>query len=172
MYYVNGKEYKTEKTAIAAAKKADAIVTDENGVQVYPEAVEADQEQAAVTMTDNVPEGALEENEDGSVNVYNEEGEKVGTASQEEVQATVDAATEQFDGIDAVRVKGKIRRIFNGSLRIRRSPSWDVSAVRGAMQFEEREVTHLLQVDGVPMYRMIDGYFITGDSHLVEFVEA
>ncbi len=37
--------------------------------------------------TDNVPDGALEDNPDGSVNVYNETGEKVGTVSAEEAEA-------------------------------------------------------------------------------------
>lgn len=35
--------------------------------------------------TDNAPEGALEENPDGTVNTYNEAGEKVGTATKEQV---------------------------------------------------------------------------------------
>ena len=35
--------------------------------------------------TDNVPEGALEENPDGTVNTYNEAGEKGGTATKEQV---------------------------------------------------------------------------------------
>lgn len=35
--------------------------------------------------TDNVPEDALEENPDGTVNTYNEAGEKVGTATKEQV---------------------------------------------------------------------------------------
>lgn len=37
--------------------------------------------------TDNVPEDALEENPDGTVNTYNEAGEKVGTATKEQVAA-------------------------------------------------------------------------------------
>ena len=37
--------------------------------------------------TNNVPDGALEDNPDGSVNVYNEAGEKVGTISAEEAEA-------------------------------------------------------------------------------------
>lgn len=37
--------------------------------------------------TNNVPDGALEDNPDGSVNVYNEDGEKVGTISAEEAEA-------------------------------------------------------------------------------------
>ncbi len=37
--------------------------------------------------TNNVPDGALEDNPDGSVNVYNEAGEKVGIISAEEAEA-------------------------------------------------------------------------------------
>lgn len=37
--------------------------------------------------TNNVPNGALEDNPDGSVNVYNEAGEKFGTISAEEAEA-------------------------------------------------------------------------------------
>lgn len=37
--------------------------------------------------TDNVPEDALEENPDGTVNTYNEAGEKVGAATKEQVVA-------------------------------------------------------------------------------------
>lgn len=37
--------------------------------------------------TDNVPEGALEENPNGTVNTYNEAGEKVGTTTKEQVAA-------------------------------------------------------------------------------------
>ena len=34
---------------------------------------------------DRVPDGALEKNEDGTVNTYDENGNKVGTATAEEV---------------------------------------------------------------------------------------
>lgn len=43
--------------------------------------------------TDNVPEGALEENPDGTVNTYNEAGEKVGTVTKEQVMAAEQAVT-------------------------------------------------------------------------------
>ena len=41
----------------------------------------------AAVATNNVPDGALEDNPDGSVNVYNEAGEKVGTVTAEEAEA-------------------------------------------------------------------------------------
>ena len=66
------KEYKTLKNALAAAAKDEALtVWDENGVVVGG-------------LTDNVPEGALNTNPDGSVNAYDEKGNPAGT---------VDAAT-------------------------------------------------------------------------------
>ena len=66
------KEYKTLKNALAAAAKDEALtVWDENGVVVGG-------------LTDNVPEGALNTNPDGSVNAYDENGNPAGT---------VDAAT-------------------------------------------------------------------------------
>lgn len=45
------------------------------------------------TATDNVPEDALEENPDGTVNVYDEEGNKAGTMPKEAVEAAANAVT-------------------------------------------------------------------------------
>ena len=52
----------------------------------------------AAVATDNVPEGALEPNPDGSVNAYDEAGLKVGTVDT----ATAEAAA----GVDVVIVEG------------------------------------------------------------------
>ena len=46
-----------------------------------------------VMATDNVPDGALEDNQDGSVNVYNAEGEKVGEVLEELAEAAEQNAT-------------------------------------------------------------------------------
>lgn len=80
-------------------------------------------------------------------------------------------ATNSIDGVPAVRIKGKIRRVFNGSIRIRKAPSWSNDAVRGATTFTEKIVTHVMEVDGKPMYKTLDGYFISGDPKLVEYIE-
>ena len=59
------KEYKTIEGALkAAAKNEELVVWDENGNVIG-------------SLTDNVPEGALETNPDGSVNTYNADGNKV-----------------------------------------------------------------------------------------------
>lgn len=78
-YFGKGKEFKKEeckeyKTLDGARKAFDkavaagteATVWDENGVVV-------------IGMTENVPEGALQTNPDGSVNAYDADGNKVGT---------------------------------------------------------------------------------------------
>lgn len=177
------KPYKKLDAAEKAAEKQKAAVFDENGevVKDFREKVETpaeppqtatdgSQEQQA-TMTDKAPEGALDTDADGNVPTFDEDGNQVGTATPEEIKAAEEAVTENIDGVPAVRIKGKIRRVFNGSIRIRNAPSWDNEAVRGAAAFTEKEVTHVMEVDGQPMYKTLDGYFISGDPKLVEYIE-
>lgn len=190
------KPYKKLDAAEKAAEKVKAAVFDENGevVKDFREKAEtpaeppqtvtdgsqeqqpADntnqegQEQQA-TMTDKVPEGTLDTDADGNVPTFDEDGNQVGTATSEEIKAAEEAVTENIDGVPAVRIKGKIRRVFNGSIRIRKTPSWSNDAVRGATTFTEKIVTHVMEVDGKPMYKTLDGYFISGDPKLVEYIE-
>lgn len=190
------KPYKKLDAAEKAAEKVKAAVFDENGevVKDFREKVETtaeppqtatdgsreqqpadntDQEgqEQQATMTDKVPEGALDTDADGNVPTFDEDGNQVGTATPEEIKAAEEAVTENIDGVPAVRIKGKIRRVFNGSIRIRNAPSWDNEAIRGAAAFTEKEVTHVMEVDGQPMYKTLDGYFISGDPKLVEYIE-
>ena len=144
--------------------------TDQEGQQPADSTDQDGQEQQA-TMTDEVPEGALDTDADGSVPTYDADGNQVGTATPEELKAAEEAVTENIDSVPAVRIKGKIRRVFNGSIRIRKAPSWSNDAVRGAAAFTEKIVTHVMEVDGKPMYKTLDGYFISGDPKLVEYIE-
>lgn len=65
------KEYKTIEGAMkAAAKDESFVVWDENGNLIG-------------SLTDNVPEGALQTNPDGSVNAYDADGNKTGTVDAE-----------------------------------------------------------------------------------------
>lgn len=144
--------------------------TDQDGQQQTTDTDQEGQGQQA-TMTDEVPEGALDTDADGSVPTYDADGNQVGTATTEEIKAAEEAVTENIDGMTAVRIKGKIRRVFNGSIRIRKAPSWNNDAVRGAAAFTEKIVTHVMEVDGKPMYKTLDGYFISGDPKLVEYIE-
>lgn len=162
------KPYKKLDAAEKAAEKVKAAVFDENGEVVKDF---RDQEQQQATMTDTVPEGALDTDADGNVPTFDADGNQVGTATPEEIKAAEEAVTENIDGVPAVRIKGKIRRVFNGSIRIRKAPSWSNDAVRGAAAFTEKIVTHVMEVDGKPMYKTLDGYFISGDPKLVEYIE-
>lgn len=178
MYYMGkefnkeeNKEYKTLEGGLKAAQKNKMNLYDENG-----EIVSANVPK--VQLVDEVPEGALQENPDGTVNTYNEAGEQVGTATPEEVQAAMDAITEediaaaaaQVEEDGVTEVKGKIRRVFNGKLRVRRSASWDGSAVRGVTAFVEKEVVRRHVVDGKPLFETVDGHFISGKADHVEFI--
>lgn len=190
------KPYKKLDAAEKAAEKVKAAVFDENGevVKDFREKVETpaeppqtatdgsqeqqpadntDQEgqEQQATMTDKVPEGALDTDADGNVPTFDEDGNQVGTATPEEIKAAEEAVAENIDGVPAVRIKGKIRRVFNGSIRIRKTPSWSNDAVRGATTFTEKIVTHVMEVDGKPMYKTLDGYFFSGDPKLVEYIE-
>lgn len=53
-----------------------------------------EQQQNIAVATDNVPEGALEENPDGTVKVYNAEGQVVGSITKEQAEAAAAAVTE------------------------------------------------------------------------------
>lgn len=81
-------------------------------------------------MTDKVPEGALDTDEDGNVPTFGADGNQVGTATPEEIKAAEEAVTENIDGVPAVRIKGKVRRVFDGSIRIRKH-------LHGAMTLSE-----------------------------------
>ena len=77
------KEYKTIEGALkAAAKNEELVVWDENGNVIG-------------SLTNNVPEGALETNPDGSVNTYNADGNKVGTMTAEELKAATTITDEK-----------------------------------------------------------------------------
>ena len=177
------KPYKKLDAAEKAAEKVKAAVFDENGeaVKDFREKVEtpAEPPQTATdgsqkrqaTMTDKVPEGALDTDADGNVPTFDANGNQVGMATPEEVKAAEEAVTENIDGVPAIRIRGKIRRVFNGSIRIRKAPSWSNDAVRGATAFTEKIVTHAMKVDGKPMYKTLDGYFVSGDPKLVEYIE-
>ena len=88
------KEYKTIEGAMkAAAKDESLVVWDENGNVIG-------------SLTDNVPDGALQTNPDGSVNTYDVDGNKVGTVDAETVEKMTtfkndeDAAGQQEDAED------------------------------------------------------------------------
>lgn len=188
MFYVGkkfdimkNKEYKTLDGAKKSAEKSGMCVFDEVGVKVYP---------LKVKLTDDVPEGALETNPDGSVNVYDENWNKVGTVTAEEAEEAsilpdditeedIRAAAKADDyekeernrGNDSVvDANGVIQRVFQGKLRLRRKPSIDPDAVCGVTMFEQKRVLRKHIVDGLEWYETVDGFFISGNPAHVEFI--
>ena len=146
--------------------------TDPDGQVQQPDAeTDPDGQVQQSTMTDDAPEGALDTDSDGNVPTYDANGSRGGMITAEEVKVAEEAVTDSIDGVEAVRISGKIRRVFDGSIRIRKAPSWSNDAVRGAATFAEKTVTHLMMVDGKPMYKTLDGYFVSGDPELVEYME-
>ena len=118
------KPYKKLDAAEKAAEKQKAAVFDENGavVEDFREKEEkpAEQQQTATdgsqeqqpadstdqegqeqqaTMTDKVPEGALDTDADGNVPTFDADGNQVGTATLEEIKAAEEAVTENIDGV-------------------------------------------------------------------------
>ena len=85
----NCKEYKTMEGALKAAAKDETLtVWDENGKVVGG-------------LTDNVPEGALKTNPDGSVPVFDESGHSVGTVDAETASAVTGAEAQKTIGESA-----------------------------------------------------------------------
>ena len=79
-----------EKEAAAAEPQALEAVQVPT-VNIYTAAAPTDQKVAVAT--DEVPEGALEDNADGTVNVYDAAGNKTGTIPAEEAEATAAGVT-------------------------------------------------------------------------------
>ena len=162
MFYVGNtfdekanKGYKTIQNAKKAAEKDGLSVWDEEGVKLYPLKVE---------VTDDVPDdAALEEKPDGSVNAYDETGEKVGEVSAEEVKEIMAARSEE-------EVHGTIRRVFEGRLRLRRRPSFEDDAICGVTMFDEKKVEKKAKIGDRVLYKTTDGYWISGDPEHTEFI--
>lgn len=76
---------------------------------------------AAIEATDEVPDGALEENPDGSVNTYNADGEKTGTVSKEEMEQLQAAAGELYER-GAI---GTVVVVRDGLVALRNAPKWE-----------------------------------------------
>lgn len=165
------KEYKTIEGAMkAAAKDESFVVWDENGNLIG-------------SLTDNVPDGALQTNPDGSVNAYDADGNKVGTVDAETVERMTtfesdeDAAGQQEDAEDEPedkviipQGKMKVTVICDGSLNIRRSAAWGNENICGrAIRGQSYYVKEIYVVDGKKMVRTIGDLYLSGESEHVQF---
>lgn len=182
------KAYKTMEGGLKAAKSLNLNLYDEEGKIVHQVMAEMEQEQPEIVEAD-ISAREVENEQEGAENYAARESESDAPAIEttDDMHGSVKACDiernsageaadvmtgqwDEFDGVQALRINGKIRRVFNGKLRIRNRPSWQPSAVRGISNFKEKEVTHLLEVDGKKMYRTMEGYFISADEKHVEYV--
>lgn len=158
------KEYKTIEGAMkAAAKDESFVVWDENGNVIG-------------SLTDNVPEGALQTNPDGSVNTYDADGNNVGTVDAETVEKMTtfesdeDAAGQQEDKVIIPQGKMRVTVICDGSLNIRRSAEWGNDNICGrAIRGQSYYVKEIHVVDGKKMVRTIGDLYLSGESEHVQF---
>ena len=176
----NCKEYKTIEGALkAAAKDEELAVWDGTGKIISQ-------------LTDNVPEGALETNPDGSVNTYDADGNEAGIMSTEELKAATtltgdNAAGQEASGDDKTGIgecvsnSGTIypekttRAIVDcdGALNLRRSASWGNESICGrAVRGQSYYIKAIHTVEGKKMLETIGGIFLSGQSEHVRIIEA
>ena len=181
------KEYKTIEGALRAAAKDEAfVVWDENGKVVGG-------------LTDNVPEGALKTNPDGSVPAFDKSGHPVGTVDAETAQkATGEGAETATDGqngaepekstpetenagngantkpeeSETIIPQGTMRVtvICDGTLNLRRSADWGNGNICGrASRGQSYYVKAIHTVQGKKMVQTIDDIYLSGQSEHVQF---
>lgn len=207
------KEYKTIEGALkAAAKDESLVVWDEDGNIIG-------------SLTDNVPDGALQTNPDGSVDAFDADGNKVGTVDAKTVEGMTGNAPENNaeDGQngskddeqantspqdenaengangaskndDDEQVSGgddenpeddeshpaagitkeqagrfHVTVVCEGSLRLRRSASWNNSNECGRASKGQTYVgKRLFMLDGLPMLETVDGLFMSAAAEHVK----
>ncbi len=117
-----------------------------------------EQEGAELELTDDVPDGALDTNPDGSVNTYNANGEQTGTISAEEFKRAEAAAAELI-----TEVHGSVTVVRDGLLAIRNAASWEDGHKCGICKTGYTvDVVLRFDIKGGVMYQTADGRFISG----------
>lgn len=179
------KEYKTIEGALkAAAKDEELVVWDENG-------------QVIGSLTDNVPEGALQTNPDGSVPAFDDDGNPAGTVDPATVAAVTGNASQDDENGDGQangqsapengqnganstsdeenevivpQGKMKVTVICDGSLNLRRSPAWGNENICGrATRGQSYFVKEIHKVNGKKMVRTVGDVYLSGESEHVQF---
>ena len=85
---------------MAKALKSATKVVSSAEQKAEEKVIPTEQDSVVAVATDNVPEGEPTENEDGSVNVYNENNEKVGTMSADDIKKAEESVSDiQIDPV-------------------------------------------------------------------------
>ncbi len=177
------REYKTPDGALNAAKKDESLVVwDENGNCIS-------------SLTDDVPEGALEENEQPETGTETPTVEPQGDENEAKTEAAENVTPAENDGeneantapedeeesgeeteeIPAAGItneqigKFSVTVVCDGSLRLRRSASWDNSNECGrASRGQQYTGKRLFMLDGAPMLETVDGLFLSAAAEHVK----
>lgn len=115
---------KAEKPAESAEKRVEVEIQTPQGNQT----VELG-DNIVAEATDEVPEGEPAEKEDGSVVVYDEEGEAVGTMSAEDVEKVEEAAAENTPNIEVDTTTPKEQAMKAPNIEVK-SPMSDPDAFK------------------------------------------
>ena len=173
------REYKTIEGALkAAAKDEEFVVWNEKGKIIG-------------SLTDDVPEEALQTNLDGSVLAFDADGKSAGTVdavtvaeitetemenllqdglniNRDEQKSSREDIDKQSKGISILKGKMKATVICNGSLNLRCSPTWGNNNICGrAIKGQSYYVKEILNVDGKKMIRTIGDIYLSGASEHV-----
>lgn len=162
----NGAQVYPEQAA--AAESADLPQNEEKKEEVKENTTE--QEKAAETaqdaptvagveLTDDVPEGALEETPDGGAHTYNEAGERTGTVNKSELEKMQEAAGALFEK----GVIGTIKVVREGMIALRNAPKWESGHKCGVAKtgYEARTVGRF-ETPGGTLFKLESGYYISG----------
>ena len=156
------KKYKTLQGACAAALKLGATVWDSAGVMVAEPDASKPQEPAAEpteTATETATEPAAEPTEPAAEPAESESEEGAGENTEPAETAADEAENDQNKPVKRVATV-----IVVGSLRLRRSASWDDGNVCGyASAGQKYHVKRTFEAEGRPMLETIDGLFISDD---------
>lgn len=136
------KAYKTLEGALKAATKDESfVVWDESGKTV-------------ASLTNNVPDGAVDTETAAEVEILNDEQEN--------------PMRQQLDKIDP-QGEMKVTVVCDGSLNLRRSASWSSDNICGrAAKGQTYQAKAIHTVDEKQMIETIDGLFLSGDSAHVQ----
>lgn len=163
------KEYKTLDGALKAASKDESLVVwDEDGNIVG-------------SLTDNVPENVKIEDDDGQNSTEDsaeqDEKDENGTKDTDEQPAPEkdeneeNIPSEESEAGITNEQTGKfhIKVICEGSLRLRRSPSFTIDNECGRASKGQTYIgKRLFMADGLPMIETIDGLFLSAAAEHVQ----
>lgn len=114
---------------------------------------------AGVELTDDVPAGALDKNPDGSVNTYDENGQKVGNVSAGEMEKLREAAGKIWQQ----EVAGTVEVVRDGMIAMRNAPKWEAGHKCGIAKkgYKARAIGKIKTPDGA-FYKLENGKYISG----------